>query len=61
MQVQAVVHVGTGENMMNQMAMFCLGERAHPLRHWSGITDQAQVTKNLFCLIMYLFSDLWPS
>ena len=26
MQAQAVAHVGTGENMMNQMAMFCLGE-----------------------------------
>ena len=46
MQTQAVVHVGTGKNMMNQMAMFCLGERAHPLRHWSGETDQAQVTRH---------------
>ena len=33
MQAQVVVHVGTGENMMNQMATFCLGERAHPLWH----------------------------
>ena len=33
MQAQAVVHVGASENMMNQMATFCLGERAHPLRH----------------------------
>ena len=33
MQALAIVHVGAGENMMNQMATFCLGERAHPLRH----------------------------
>ena len=26
MQAQVVVHVGAGENMMNQMATFCLGE-----------------------------------
>ena len=45
MQAQAVVHVGAGENMMNQMAMFCLGERAHPLWHWSDTTDQVQVTR----------------
>ena len=43
---------------MNQMATFCLGERAHPL--WLSKTDQAQATKNLFCLIMYLIPDLWP-
>ena len=45
MQAQAVVHVGAGKNMMNQMATFCLGERVHPLRHWSGATDQVQVTR----------------
>ena len=45
MQVQAVVHAGAGKNMMNQMATFCLGERAHPLRHWSGAGDQAQPTR----------------
>ena len=56
MQVQAVMHVGTGENMMNQMATFYLGKRAHPLQ--PGETDQVQATKNLFCLIMYLLSDL---
>ena len=48
MQAQVVVHAGTGENMMNQMATFCLGERVHPLRHWSGAGDQAQATMN-FC------------
>ena len=58
MQAQVVMHVGAGENMMNQMATFCLGERAYPLQ--PGETDQAQATKNLFCLIMYLLSDLWP-
>ena len=58
MSTQVVVHVGKGENMMNQMATFCLGERAHPLQ--PGETDQAQATKNLFCLIMCLFLDLWP-
>ena len=26
MQAQAVAHVGAGENMMDQMAMFCVGE-----------------------------------
>ena len=46
MQVQAVIHVGVGDNMMNQMAMFCLGERVHPLQHWSGETDQAQATRH---------------
>ena len=45
MQTQAVVHLGAGENMMNQMATFCLGERAHPLRHWSGKTNQAKPTR----------------
>ena len=48
MQAQAVVHVGAGKNMMNQMATFCLGERAHPLWHCSDETDQAQATVN-FC------------
>ena len=33
MQAQVVVHEGAGGNMMNQMAMFCLGERVHPLWH----------------------------
>ena len=33
MQVQVVVHAGTGGNMMNQMATFYLGERVHPLQH----------------------------
>ena len=69
MQAQAVVHAGAGENMMNQMAMFCLGERAHPLRHWSGTGDQAQATRHKqpgesdyeLLLIMHLLSDLWPS
>ena len=63
MQAQAVVHVGVGENMMNQMATFCLGERAHPLPHWSGTTDQAQVTrrKRLRTWVLHLLSDLWPS
>ena len=45
---QVVVHAGAGGNMMNQMAMFCLGERVHPLRHWSGASDQVQATMN-FC------------
>ena len=45
MQVQAVVHEGAGENMMNQMATFCLGERAHPLRHRLGAGDQAQAAR----------------
>ena len=58
MTTQSVVHVGEGESMMNHMATFCLGERAHPLQ--PGETDQAQATKNSFCLIMYLLSDLWP-
>ena len=40
MQAQAVAHVGTGENMMNQMATFCLGEST-----LSGI-GQAQVTRH---------------
>ena len=58
MQVQAVVHAGAGENMMNQMATFCLGERAHPLhgigqaqvtrRKRLGASNQAQATMN-FC------------
>ena len=39
------MRVGAGKNMMNQMATFCLGERAHPLQHWSSETDQAQVTR----------------
>ena len=58
MSTQAVTPAGEGKSMMNQMATFCLGERAHPLR--LGETDQAQVTKNLFCLILYLIPDLWP-
>ena len=45
MQVQVVVHAGAGENLMNKMATFCLGERAHPLQHWTGTGDQAQVTR----------------
>ena len=40
MQVQVVVHAGAGGNMMNQMAMFCLGERCT----LSGIS-QAQATR----------------
>ena len=73
MQVQAVVHAGAGENMMNQMATFCLGERAHPLRHWSGrkgpgARDQVQATRHKqpgtsdyeLLLIMHFLSDLWP-
>ena len=43
MSMQAVVHVGEGESMMNPMAMFCLGERAHPLQ--PGETDQVQVPR----------------
>ena len=39
MQAQAVAHVGAGENMMNQMATFCLGEGT-----LSGI-GQAQPTR----------------
>ena len=62
MQAQAVVHAGAGENMMNQMAMFCLG---HTL---SGI-GQVQATRCKrpgtsdyeLLLIMHLLSDLWPS
>ena len=58
LQVQAVVHAGTGENMMNQMAMFCLGERAHPLRHWTGTGDQVQATrrKRLWTFVNYVFA-----
>ena len=41
MQVQAVVHVGTGENMMNQMATFCLGEGT-----LSGMTRCKQLGAN---------------
>ena len=41
MQALAIVHVGAGENMMNRMAMFCLGERAHP--PWHG---QAKSTRH---------------
>ena len=57
MQAQVVVPVGAGKNMMNQMATFCLGERAHPLRHWSGATDQAQLTRHKrlrTCLFNYV-------
>ena len=43
MLTQAVMPVGEGENMMNQMATFCLGERAHPLQ--PGETDQVQATR----------------
>ena len=68
-QVQAVVHAGAGGNMMNQMATFCLGERAHPLWHWSGASNQAQVTRCKrpgasdyeLLLIMHLLSDLLAS
>ena len=45
MQSQAVAHVGADKNVMNQMATFCLGERAHPLRHQSGANDQAQAIR----------------
>ena len=69
MQAQVVVHAGAGGNMMKEMATFCLGERVHPLRHWSGTGNQAQVTRCKqpgasdyeLLLIMYLLSDLWPS
>ena len=69
MQAQAVVHAGTGGNMMNQIATFCLGERAHPLRHWSGASDQVQATRRKqpgasdyeLLLITHLLSDLWAS
>ena len=54
-----VVHVGTGKNMMNQMATFCLGERAHPLRHGQAKPTRCKWLQT--CLIMYLLSDLWPS
>ena len=58
MQVQAVVHAGTGENMMNQMATFCLGERVHPLRHWPGTGDQVQATRHkwLWTFANYAFT-----
>ena len=58
MQVQAVTPAGRRNSMLNQMATFCLGERAHPLQ--LGETDQVQATKNLFCLILYLIPDSWP-
>ena len=51
MQVQAVVHAGAGENMMNQMAnILSRGEGApSPAldRHRRpGASDQAQVTRH---------------
>ena len=44
--------------MINQMATFCLGERAHPLRHWTVAGDQAQVTrrKRLWTFVNYVFA-----
>ena len=39
-----VMPAGEGEGMMNHMATFCLGERAHPLQ--LGKTNQAQVTRH---------------
>ena len=44
MSTQVVTPAGKGESMMNQMATFCLGERAHPLQ--PGETDQAQATRH---------------
>ena len=63
MQAQAVVHAGTGGNMMNQMATFCLGRGCI----LSGI-GQVQVTRHKrpgtsdyeLLLIMHLLSDLCP-
>ena len=43
MSTQAVMSVGGGESMINQMATFCLGERAHPLQ--PDETDQVQATR----------------
>ena len=56
MQAQAVVHAGGNacrrNSMLNQMAMFCLGERAHPLR--LGETDQVQATRRKRLIICFV-------
>ena len=52
MQAQAVVHVGTGKNMMNQTRREhdepdgnVLSRGGHPLWHWSGATDQVRASR----------------
>ena len=60
MQAQVVVHAGAGGNRMNQMATFCLGERAHPLRHLVRRKRPGASDYELL-LITHLISDLWAS
>ena len=55
MQVQVVAHAGAGggacrcrQKHDEPDGNVLSGERAHPLRHWSGASSQAQATMN-FC------------